>query len=149
MTRTERLAIVKPDLSVPATEKAVEQFELWTDHAVLACYMRKWGPVQVSKDPTVLDLLEAIYTYLNTPLTEEDLKFIRSTPQNIKLLEDAHKERIKDGFDAIFEVAIKGPFRRSDVVGGHRRFQGIRAVKMGDGTNRLYFNLGPGPVPRL
>lgn len=131
-------------------QKAVDKLDLWTDHGVLACYMRKWGPILVSKKrPTILDLLQAIYGYLNMPLTDDDIKFICSTPQNIDLLKTAREGRVRDGFEAIYEVAIKGPFRRSDVVGGHRRFQGIRAVKMGDGTNRLYFNLGPGPIPHI
>lgn len=146
----ERLVIVKPDFSAPVMGKEAKCFELWTDHAVLAWYMGIWGPVPVSNGAlTVGGLLEAIYAYLGTTLTEQDLHFVRITPQNVALLKKARKKRVKDGFHAVNEVALKGPFRRSDVVGGHRRFQGVRAVELSDGTTRLYFNLGPGPVPRF
>lgn len=100
-------------------------------------------------NPTVLELLEAIYEYLSKALTKDELKFIFSTPQNSQLLERARERRVRDGFDAIYEVAIKGPFKRSDVLGSHRRFLGVRAAKMGDGTDRLHFNIGPGTVSRF
>ncbi|KAF9454579.1 hypothetical protein P691DRAFT_717071 [Macrolepiota fuliginosa MF-IS2] len=152
IVRTERFVIAKPDLKALAMRDwAGKEIELWTDNEVLAYYMRRlWGPVLVTKkNPGVSDLLEAIYAYLSTSLTKDDIEFIRSTPENVGLLENARKSRVRDGFDAVYEAAIQRPFRRSDALGGHRRFQGIRAVKMEGGTDRLYFNLGPGPVPRF
>ncbi|KXN86918.1 hypothetical protein AN958_09513 [Leucoagaricus sp. SymC.cos] len=109
----------------------------------------KWGPVPVKANPTMMELLQAIYEYLSTPLTKSDIKFILSTPQNSRNLEQARECRARNGFDAVYAVAIQSPFKRSDVLGSHRRFLGIRAAKIGDGTDRLYFNLGSGPVPRI
>ncbi|KAF5357984.1 hypothetical protein D9756_001479 [Leucocoprinus leucothites] len=148
---SSRYNIVVPEFNSPALHKPVEHFELWPDHPVLARYMHElnWGPVPISKpNPTVLELLQAIYDYLCTPLTNTDLRYIHSTPQNGESLERARKQRVEGGYYAVNDVEHKGPFRRSDVLGSHRCFHGIRAVKMGDGKDILYFNLGPGRVPR-
>ena len=146
---TSRYNIVVPDFKSPALHKAVERLELWSDHPVLACYMGelKWGSVPVGSNPTVLELIQSIYNYLSTPLTQDDLRYVRSTPQNGHILEQARQRRIEEGYYAINDVERKGPFRRSDVLGSHRCFYGIRATKMGNGQDVLFFNFGPGRVP--
>jgi len=106
-----------------------------------------WGSVPVRSNPTVLELIQSIYNYLGTPLTHDDLRYIRSTPQNRHLLEQACQHRIEEGYYAINDVERKGAFRRSDVLGSHRCFCGIRATKMGDKQDVLFFNFGPGRVP--
>lgn len=110
-------------------------------------YELNWGSVPVGCNPTVLELTQSIYNYLSTPLTDSDLKYVRSTPQNEQLLERARQRRVEEGYFTINDVECKGPFRRSDVLGSHRCFYGIRAVKTGDGKDVLFFNLGPGRVP--
>ena len=144
-----RYNIVVPDFNSPALHKPVKRLELWTDHPVLACYMYElnWGSVPVGCNPTVLELTQSIYNYLSTPLTDSDLEYVRSTPQNEQLLERARQRRVEEGYFTINDVECKGPFRRSDVLGSHRCFYGIRAVKTGDGKDVLFFNLGPGRVP--
>jgi len=107
-----------------------------------------WGSVPVGGNPTVLELIQSIYNYLNRPLTQDDLRYVRSTSQNRHLLEQARQRRIEEGYYAINDVERKGPFRRSDVLGSHRCFYGIRATKMGDGQDVLFFNFGPGRIPR-
>jgi hypothetical protein len=145
---TSRLNITQPNSEAPAimTQRRINRIELWTDHPHLALYMRSWGPVSVSETstPAILELLQAIYDYLNTPLTNEDFRSICSNPHNLGRLNVSRECRIQDGFDAVY---TQGPFRRSDVIGGHRRFLGIRTVKMQDEILTLHFNLGPGPVP--
>jgi len=106
-----------------------------------------WGFVSVGSNPTVSELIQSIYNYLSTPLTHDDLGYVLSTPQNRHLLEKARQCRIKEGYYAINDVERKGPFRRSDVLGNHRCFYGIRATTMGDGQDVLFFNFGPGRVP--
>ena len=147
---SSRYNIVVPDYTSPALHKAVEHLELWSDHPVLACYMRElnWGSIPVGGNPTVLELIQSIYNYLNRPLTQDDLRYVRSTSQNRHLLEQARQRRIEEGYYAINDVERKGPFRRSDVLGSHRCFYGIRATKMGDGQDVLFFNFGPGRIPR-
>jgi hypothetical protein len=145
---TPRLTILHPNSEAHAitTQRRINRIELLTDHPYLAYYMRTWGPVSVSEtsSPTVQHLLQAIYEYLNTPLTNEDYRSICSNPHNVDRLNVSRECRARDGFDAVY---TEGPFRRSDVIGGHRRFLGIRAVKLQDEILTLHFNLGPGPVP--
>ncbi|KAJ3565008.1 hypothetical protein NP233_g7914 [Leucocoprinus birnbaumii] len=148
---SSRYDIVAPEFDSPALHKSAEGFELWPDHPILARYVYElhWGVVPVpNSNPTVLELVQAIYDYLSTPLTETDLRYIHSTPQNEQLLEKARKQRVEEGYYAVSDVGHKGPFKRSDVLGSHRCFHGIRAVKMGDGKDVFFFNLGPGRVPR-
>lgn len=146
-----RFIFVDPNSEAPAirTQRRYTKIELSTDHPYLAYYMRKWGPISVSEtNPTILQLLEAIHEYLKTPLTEEDYRWFSSQPQNVERLNVSRESRVRDGFDAVYGAAIQGPFRRSDTLGGHRRFLGIRVVKLQDEILTLHFNLGPGPVPR-
>ncbi|KAF8965240.1 hypothetical protein BDZ97DRAFT_1812816 [Flammula alnicola] len=139
----------KPELSSDALHPSVEKLWILSDHPVLAYWMGRWGPIVVrSEKITIEDVLQGIYTYLRTPLTREDLREVNSIPGNRKNLRYARDQRAKDSHE-IEAVVIAHGYRRVDIVGGHRGFQGMRVAVLPDQTWRLYFGLRPGPIPRI
>lgn len=138
-----------PDLSQAALEPSVETVWILSDHTALAYWMNRWGPIIVrSESVTIGDILQAIYTFLRVPLTPEDLRDISSVPGNRKSLRFARAQRAKDSHE-LESVVIAHGYKRVDVLGGHRKFHGMRVVVLPDRTWRLYVGFCPGPVPRM
>ncbi|KAF8911014.1 hypothetical protein CPB84DRAFT_1763129 [Gymnopilus junonius] len=138
-----------PDLSSVAIQPSVAKVWVTSDHPVLAYWIGIWGPISIQSDEiTVKDTLEGIYFYLRTHLTKSDLQHVSSEPGNRKALRYARAKRAKESSE-VEAVVLKQEYRRVDVLGGHRQFQGLRIVISPDNTWRLHLGLLPGPVPRL
>jgi len=138
----------KPDLDADAVRPAVKKVWIDCDHQVLGFWFHKWGPITVTSDRvTVRDILERIYKYLRTPLTEDDLREVYSLPGNEDGLQMARERRAMDSHE-IDAVVLSSGYRRVDVAGSHRRFQGVQMVVYPDHTWRLHFNLLPDTVPQ-
>lgn len=138
-----------PDISFEALQPTVDKIWILSDHPALAYWMGRWGPVIVRSDKiTIGEVLEGIYTYLRKPLTRDDLWEINRVPGNRESLRYARAQRAKDSHE-IESVVLAHGYKRVDVVGGHRKFQGLRVVILPDQTWRLYLGLCPGPVPRI
>ncbi|KJA27118.1 hypothetical protein HYPSUDRAFT_987934 [Hypholoma sublateritium FD-334 SS-4] len=139
-----------PDISLNALEPTVEKAWILTDHSHLAFWMDRWGPIIVrAESVTIGDILQEIYAYLRVSLTREDLGAISRVSGNRKALRFARAQRAKDSYNELEAVVISHGYRRVDVLGGHRKFQGMRVVILPDRTWRLYLGLCPGPVPRM
>jgi len=140
-----------PDFDTEALQPTgIKKVWILSDHIVLAHWVERWGPIIVisSKSLTIRDILEGIYAYFRTPLTSDDLHHVNSIPDNRRCLSYAHAQRAKDSYE-IEAVVISQGYRRVDVVGGHRKFHGLRISILPDQTWRLYMNLTPGTVPRV
>ena len=143
---TGRGCIVPVDLDQAAVEPIVQKVWVTSDHPILTIWMQRWGPILVDKpDITIRDILGAIYNYFQQPMRPEDVEFATATATNGHNLTVAAHQRIQDSY----ELHTVGVFKRVDVVGGHRRFQGLRPVVCQDNTWKLYMGLLPGPVPRV
>lgn len=140
----------KPDLDADSIQPSVKKVWIDCDHHVLSYWFQKWGHINVTSDSdrvTVRQVLEGIYSYLRTPLTEDDLRELNTVPGNDEGLRIAREKRAKDSYE-IDAVVLANGFRRVDVAGSHRRFQGVRIAAYPDHTWKLHFNLLPGSVPR-
>lgn len=95
-------------------------------------------------DISARDVLDAIWEYMQEPLTDEDVLRVTMSGWKTKLEYSARK-RIRDGFE-LSAVARRNGYRRVDVLGGHRKFQGLRAEVYHDRTWKVFMGLTPGPV---
>jgi len=140
-----------PDFDAEAFQPSgVKKLWILSDHPILAHWVERWGPIIIisPQSLTIRNLLEGIYAYFRTPLTRDDLRHINSIPDNRMCLRYARAQRAKDSYE-IEAVVISQGYRRIDVVGSHRRFNGLRISILPDQTWRLYMNLTPGTVPRV
>lgn len=140
---------IMPDFDSVAIQPTVGKVWVMSDHPVLAYWMGIWGPISIeSSEITVKNILEGIYFYLRTHLTKSDLGHINLIPGNRKALRYARAQRAKESRE-VEAVVLKQEYRRVDVLGGHRQFQGLRIVISPDNTWQLHLGLLPGPVPRI
>lgn len=103
------------------------------DHEVLSFWFQRWGTVTLSGErETVGQVLEAIYKYLRTSLTEDDLRELDTVPGNNDALHFARVQRANDSQE-LDAVVLASGFRRVDVAGYLQRFQGMRIVVHPDG----------------
>lgn len=139
---TGRLVMIKPDLSSPATTPAAGEMHIYSDHQLLAWWMKSWGPIIVKKDGmTVYDVLRAISDYMRQPLTTEEVDRIERSGGKPNL-EFSAAQRIKDGHD-IPAVARQMGYRRVDALGSHRTFQGLRVETFWDKKFKVFMGLMP------
>lgn len=147
-TYTGRQILVRPNLGAAAMEPAPSKIYISSDHPVLAAWMKIWGPIMIEKPKiTIRDVLDGIYDYFERPLTRSDLRRLRRDPNNTASLTYSAHQRAGDSYE-LYPVGLASGFRRSDAMGGHRRFQGLRPVVFQDSTWKLFLGLLPGPVPR-
>lgn len=147
---TGRQLIVPLDLQAEAVMPEVKEVYIDSDNAMLAYWMKIWGPIIIKKDKIVIrDVLDAIYEYFQEPLKKRDLRKIKEVPGNYDNLLLAAQWRIKDSYDQLPEVAYGVGFKRVDVMGAERRFQGLRSVLFLDNTWKVFLGLLSGPVPRV
>lgn len=138
----------KPDFDADAIQPSVKKVWIDCDHQVLSFWFQRWGPVTLAAEKvTIGQVLQGIYKYLRTPLTEDDLRELNTVPGNNEALHFARAQRANDSPE-LDAIVLASGFRRVDVVGCHRRFQGMRIVAYPDKSWRLHFNLLPGAVPR-
>lgn len=122
---------------------------IFSDHHNLASWMESWGPIIVEKpNITIRDVLDAIWNYFQQPLTQYEVDRITADPSNIYNLTYSAQQRAHDSFE-LYPVGLIAGFRRADVLGGHRRFQGLRPVVYQNLTWKVFMGLLPGPVPRF
>ncbi|KAJ4000184.1 hypothetical protein F5050DRAFT_1709228 [Lentinula boryana] len=144
----------------------IDKIWIESETPALAWWMQRWGPIIIEKtNITVCDVMDAIHEYLSVPLTNEEyLKVIEvRTPTdgirhtNGMRLRNARRLRASNGCElrsvALRARALTGAgeflmYRRSDLLGAHRRFMGLRPVAFADGTWKLLLGLGSGPVPK-
>ena len=146
---TGRQIIVSADLDAQPVFPDVSEIYISSDHQLLASWMESWGPIMVEKPRvTIRDILDAIYEYFQTPITRRDFQRINESPYNAaRLTMSAHK-RARDSYE-LYSVGLASGFKRVDVMGSHRRFQGLRPVVFQDNTWKLFLGLLPGPVPAV
>lgn len=139
---------VPPNFEDPAFTARIRKVRMVSTHPVLSYWMNRWGilTIRSSENLTIADILNGIYMYLRELLTPGDVSHINSVPGNQKSLRYALKERAKDS-RAIEAVVIAQGYRRVDVLGGHRRFQGLHIQFPPEGSWQLCLSLLPGPVP--
>ncbi|KAF8076191.1 hypothetical protein FPV67DRAFT_401982 [Lyophyllum atratum] len=142
---TGRQVLVTPDLSGPATVPVTSQIWIYSDHALLASWMESWGPIIIERaDISARDVLDAIFEYMRKPLTNEDVLRVRMGG-GMTNLERSARLRIRDGHE-LRAVARRNGYMRVDVLGGHRKFLGLRAEVYPDRTWKVFMGLRPGPV---
>jgi len=148
-------ALTGPQLYVPAklsdqaTSPASPKIWISSDHPHLGWWMKEWGPIVVEKEKiTVGDVLDAIWEYLQQPLTEDEYGRILAAPDGLRNLAYTAHQRAKDSF-GLRLVTQRNEFKRVDVLGGHRKFQGLRPVAENDMTWKAFLGLLPGPVPQF
>jgi len=139
---TGRHILTTPSLLETATAPGVSNLVIYSDHPVLAEWMRYWGPIKVEKENmSIRDLLDAIWEYMCIYLTEDDVRRVESGGQSANL-ENAARKRVKDGFELEVAAMDQG-FKRVDVLGSHRRFLGVRLEVYNDRTFALFLGLAP------
>lgn len=139
---------IPPAFDTEALQPSVKKVWVFTDHQSLSYWMERWGPIAITADAiTISDILQGIYDYLRTPLTKDDMQQVNKIPGNREVLQMTRCYRAKDSFE-VEAVVLAAPYRRVDIIGGHRRFQGMKIVVMPDKTWRLYFGLLAGTMPR-
>ncbi|KAF8896312.1 hypothetical protein BD779DRAFT_1618347 [Infundibulicybe gibba] len=148
-TYTGRHTLVPPNLTASAVEPSATKLYIASDHYSVSYWMEKWGPIMVEKsDITVRDVLDAIYDYFQKPLSPDDLQKIRESAESYNNLNRAARQRTQDEYQ-LSTLSEQYGYKRVDVAGGHRRFQGLRPVVFQNQTWKLYLGLLPGPVPRV
>ncbi|TFK61966.1 hypothetical protein BDN72DRAFT_413416 [Pluteus cervinus] len=150
---TGRELFVPVDMSQLATEPGVNKIWVESDHEVLRYWMNVWGPLVIEKaesDPpiTIKEFLDAIYLYLREPLRKREYRILKEVPGNRDGLTYAAHKRAQEEF-GLAEFTLDEGFRRVDVVGGHRRWQGARVQVEADRSWKVFIGLLPGPVPKL
>ncbi|KAG6890919.1 hypothetical protein C0995_000876 [Termitomyces sp. Mi166 len=142
---TGRQVIVPPDLLEKATLPPMPNMWIKSDHPVLASWMESWGPIEINTpDCTVRDVLDAIWEYMRKLLTDGDMARVIAAGER-ENLELSARHRVRVGHELV-PVAMNDGFRRVDVLGGHRRFLGLRAVVNLDRTWTIYMGLTSLPV---
>ncbi|KAJ2913441.1 hypothetical protein MD484_g6979, partial [Candolleomyces efflorescens] len=142
--------LIPLDLNASAVTPKANKMHISSDASCLGFWMNKWGPIIIEKpDIKVRDVLDAIHDYFQEPLWEDDMRELERLPGNMSNLKNAALWRAKDSYDALPAVTAQKGFRRSDVLGGERRFQGLRVVVFDDGTWKVFLGLMPGRVPDL
>ncbi|KAF8163392.1 hypothetical protein B0H34DRAFT_695291 [Crassisporium funariophilum] len=138
-----------PDFDGEAFKPSVKKIWVLSDHPVLAYWIDRWGPITIeSAKITIREVLQGIYNYLRVPLTRRDLGQIKSIPGNRDALRSTRAHRARDSYE-VESVVLGFGYRRVDVIGGHRRWQGVRIVVLEDNTWRLFLGLLPGPVAKV
>jgi len=146
---TGRQLLVPVELEEEAFVPSVEKVVICSNHPTLSFWMNIWGPIVIEKDQiTICDILDAIFLYFQQPLTSEDCRRIRQYPEIKDRLDYSLQQRVRDTFE-LRDVAIESGYKRVDILGGHRRFQGLTPVIFQDNTWKLVLGLLPGPVPWL
>ncbi|KAG5351264.1 hypothetical protein C0989_007204 [Termitomyces sp. Mn162] len=142
---TGRQVIVPPNLLEKATLPPMPNMWIKSDHPVLASWMESWGPIEINTpDCTVRDVLDAIWEYMRKPLTDGDMARVTAAGER-ENLELSARQRVRVGHE-LLPVALNDGYRRADVLGGHRRFLGLRAVVNLDRTWTVYMGLTSLPV---
>ncbi|PPQ93269.1 hypothetical protein CVT25_015267 [Psilocybe cyanescens] len=138
---------VAPDFKEPAFTTCIRKVRVVSAHPVLSYWINRWGILSIkSENMTIADVLNGIYKYLRELLTPDDIFRINSVPGNQKSLHYALNQRAKDTAEVEAVVIAQG-YRRVDVLGGHRRFQGLHMQFPPEGSWQLCLFLLPGPVP--
>ncbi|KAK0459247.1 uncharacterized protein EV420DRAFT_1539138 [Desarmillaria tabescens] len=142
--------VVLPDFHATAfTPDTVRNVPCTSRHPILRYWMspRRWGPLVIRgfNTITVWEVLQQIFIYLHTPLTDEEVNWIHRTRPNRDRLELAKFHRNSDVFGW---QPPDGTFLRSDLLGGHRWFRGLE-MALEDGEWKLSVDFFAGPVPRL
>ncbi|KAG6855043.1 hypothetical protein C0991_005972 [Blastosporella zonata] len=142
---TGRMVYVLPNLLEKATLPPMPNMWIYSDHPVLAAWMKDWGPIMINTaDCKVRDLLDEIYAYMRQPLTERDMERVEMAGERLNL-ERSARQRVRDGHE-LKPVAMKTGFMRVDVLGGARKFLGLRAVVHQDRSWVVYMGLTSLPV---
>ncbi|KAG6837928.1 hypothetical protein H0H93_008322 [Arthromyces matolae] len=142
---TGRQVFVSPDLMDKATLPPMPNMWIKSDHPVLASWMESWGPIMINTSNfSVRDVLDAIWEFMRQPLTEGDMQRLIAAGER-ENLEYSARRRVRDGHELI-PVSMKEGFRRSDVLGGHRKFLGLRAVVNLDRSWTVFMGLTVLPV---
>ncbi|KAJ2932915.1 hypothetical protein H1R20_g4192, partial [Candolleomyces eurysporus] len=129
---------------------STDKMHITADAPCLKFWMNRWGPIVIEKpDIKVRDVLDAIHDYFQLPLTEDDVTEVERVPGNKANLRNAALYRIRDSYDSLPPLTAQSGYRRSDILGGERRFKGLRVVVFDDGTWTVFLGLMPGPVPNL
>ncbi|KAK0459226.1 uncharacterized protein EV420DRAFT_1539045 [Desarmillaria tabescens] len=142
--------VVLPNFHAAAfTPDTIRNVPCTSRHPILRYWMspRRWGPLVIRNFDTITvrEVLQQIFIYLHTPLTEEEVNWIHRTRPNRDRLELAKFHRNSDVFGW---QPPDGTFLRSDLLGGHRRFRGL-GILLEDGEWKLSVDFFAGPVPRL
>ncbi|KAK0486350.1 hypothetical protein IW261DRAFT_792851 [Armillaria novae-zelandiae] len=140
--------VVSPDLHVFAfMPDTVRNVPCTSRHPMLQYWMSpgRWDPLVIRgfDSITVREVLQQIFTYLHTPLTDVEADWISRTPPNRNRLELAKFHR---NFDVFGWQPFGGSFLRSDLLGGHRWFCGLEMV-LEHGEWKLCVDFTAGPVP--
>lgn len=129
----------------PATDPPVSIIEI----AIQACSMAYlWNVVRVQRAGAirVTDILDAIYDWLQIPLTQAEMEHIeRVSPASAEAILSAFYERSYSSPALCGWEYRHGP-RRIDCLGDVRRWMGLSYSRLGQGM-QLVLNLQP--IPRL
>jgi hypothetical protein len=142
---TGRQVTIPVNLDAQAVLPNVSKIYISSVHPLLALWMESWGPIMVEKpDITIRDILDAIYEYFQKPLTRRDFRRISESPYSADYLTISAHRRAKASYELYF-VGLASGFRRVDVMGRNRQFQGLRPVIFQDNTCKLFLGLLPLP----
>ncbi|KAG2020186.1 hypothetical protein CC2G_005555 [Coprinopsis cinerea AmutBmut pab1-1] len=134
----------------PAVTPKVDKIYITTQQPYLTYWMERWGPIVLEKaDITVRDVLDAIHDYWQIPLTRTEKKEIQAVDSNKEVMKNVRNHRIAQSYDGLPCVLEQEGYKRSDVLGPFRRFQGMKIILFGDRSWKVYFGLLPGPVPNI
>lgn len=140
----------EPLLDQGAFAPSMRKLRIGFDHPILAFWQKYWGPIQVElgEGITVKAVLDAIFKYLHEPLTGPEMNILFSTPWNRETVWYVMQRRAMSGSELPMFV-MNGLPKRIDVLGSHKKFQGLRVCMFNDGTWEAYMGLMPGEVPRF
>lgn len=111
----------------------------------------RWGPLTLTKTSgsfTVREVLDYIHTYFQAPLSPDEVAAIDATEDTLggkTRLRFARQQRLEQSYIIEHDPEV---FRRVDVVGGHRKFMGMRVQIYADDTWKILLGLMEGPSPR-
>ncbi|KAF9501376.1 hypothetical protein BDN71DRAFT_697399 [Pleurotus eryngii] len=127
---TGRELYLKPDLDQEAIAQDVHRIVIHSGASSLASWMQHWGPIEVTSAGKIkaYDVLEAVYRYLQIPLTHKEYKkAIRLDPENARRFHEAAYWRIATS-SQIASVEQAQGLKRVDVLGDYKYFRGFRPV---------------------
>ncbi|TRM69790.1 hypothetical protein BD626DRAFT_18455 [Schizophyllum amplum] len=150
---TPRCLFVAPPLDEPAFDPPITHLYVTGDTQALHWWMDndRWGPLTLTKTSgsfTVREVLDYIHTYFQAPLSPDEVAAIDATEDTLggkTRLRFARQQRLEQSYIIEHDPEV---FRRVDVVGGHRKFMGMRVQIYADDTWKILLGLMEGPSPR-
>ncbi|KAJ3892683.1 hypothetical protein GG344DRAFT_75730 [Lentinula edodes] len=122
--------VIPLDVYSSAANPPLHRIKITIDSPEVKFWMRQWGMIQLNRNVsepyiTVGDVLQTIYEYFHTVLTQDDLASIPFAWRRV--LEKARTKRLRNEQMEPGILGGRGEFVRADLLNGNTLFAGLRS----------------------